>query len=295
MAISLKRLVVFFMHFFRDRAFLVSEFFGVSGKENIWHSCRARFACRPPFPIRLENVSLALHQDVYGKVEIHNHIVADFPKLEKLTQEFFAIGNNLNQLTRYFHMGGLKYTDYYLLLKAWKADYAPKSPEEEWDERFCEALQQITQVEYLLDTFLAAGPEDRIAIMNEYRKEAKELERRTQNRYLGADESDYTYELLKFFMMGAVARVFTPGIKFDYILCLVGEQGAGKSSFFRLLAINDDWFSDDLAEMDTSKVYEKLMGHWIIEMSEMLATNNAKSNELIASYRKLHSLGLEEI
>lgn len=45
---------------------------------------------------------------VYGKVEIHNHIVADFPKLEKLAQEFSAIGNNLNQLTRYFHMGGLK-------------------------------------------------------------------------------------------------------------------------------------------------------------------------------------------
>ena len=48
------------------------------------------------------------HQGVYGKVEIHNQIVADFPKLEKLTQEFSAIGNNLNQLTRYFHMGGVK-------------------------------------------------------------------------------------------------------------------------------------------------------------------------------------------
>ena len=48
------------------------------------------------------------YHTVYGKVEIHNHIVADFPKLEKLAQEFSAIGNNLNQLTRYFHMGGLK-------------------------------------------------------------------------------------------------------------------------------------------------------------------------------------------
>ena len=48
------------------------------------------------------------NQILHGKVEIHNHIVADFPKLEKLAQEFGAIGNNLNQLTRYFHMGGLK-------------------------------------------------------------------------------------------------------------------------------------------------------------------------------------------
>ena len=108
--------------------------------------------------------------------------------------------------------------------------------------------------------------------------------RHALHRYLGADESDYTYELLKFFMLGAAARVFTPGIKFDYILCLVGEQGAGKSSFFRLLALDDEWFSDDLADLDANKVYEKLMGHWIIEMSEMLATNNAKSNELIKSF-----------
>ena len=46
-------------------------------------------------------------QTVYGKVVIHSQIVADFPKLEKLAREFSAIGNNLNQLTRYFHMGGL--------------------------------------------------------------------------------------------------------------------------------------------------------------------------------------------
>ena len=48
------------------------------------------------------------HQAVYANVEIHPPIVADFPQLEKLTEEFSAIGNNLNQLTRYFHMGGLK-------------------------------------------------------------------------------------------------------------------------------------------------------------------------------------------
>ena len=80
------------------------------------------------------------------------------------------------------------YTDYYHLLKAWKTDYAPKSPEEAWDDRFCEALQQITQVEYLLDTFLAAGPEKRIEIMNDHRKEAKEIERRTQKYKYGNHE-----------------------------------------------------------------------------------------------------------
>lgn len=48
------------------------------------------------------------HHAVFGKVEVHNHIVADFPKLEGISRELSAIGNNLNQLTRYFNMGGLK-------------------------------------------------------------------------------------------------------------------------------------------------------------------------------------------
>ncbi|MBR2591635.1 MAG: virulence-associated protein E, partial [Oscillospiraceae bacterium] len=102
--------------------------------------------------------------------------------------------------------------------------------------------------------------------------------------FLGADDSDYTYEVLKFFMLGAISRVFKPGIKFDYIICVVGDQGAGKSTFFRLLAVDDDWFTDDLKDLESGKVYEKLQGHWIIEMSEMLATNNARSNEAIKSF-----------
>ena len=95
------------------------------------------------------------------------------------------------------------------------------------------------------------------------------------HHFLGADISDYTYEILKFFMLGAVSRAFRPGIKFDYIICVVGGQGAGKSTFFRLLAVDDEWFTDDLKDLESGKVYEKLQGHWIIELSEMLATNNA--------------------
>ena len=103
-------------------------------------------------------------------------------------------------------------------------------------------------------------------------------------RYLGADPSDYTYELLKHFMLGAVSRVFSPGVKYDNILCLVGGQGAGKSSFFRFLAVRDDWFCDDLKNLESEKVYEKIMGHWVIELSEMVATSNARTNEANKSF-----------
>ncbi len=103
-------------------------------------------------------------------------------------------------------------------------------------------------------------------------------------RFLGAEESEYTYEALKLFMLGAISRVFKPGCKFEVMLCLVGGQGAGKSTFFRLLAVRDEWFSDDLKKLDDDNVYRKIQGHWIIEMSEMIATANAKSIEEIKSF-----------
>ena len=104
------------------------------------------------------------------------------------------------------------------------------------------------------------------------------------HRFLGAAEDELTAEALKIFLLGAIKRVFHPGCKFEMMLCLVGGQGAGKSSFFRLLAIKDEWFSDDLRRLDDDNVFRKLQGHWIIEMSEMIATANAKSIEDIKSF-----------
>ena len=48
------------------------------------------------------------HQAVYGKVDIHNHIVANFDTLKEIARELSSISNNLNQLTKYFNMGGIR-------------------------------------------------------------------------------------------------------------------------------------------------------------------------------------------
>lgn len=96
-------------------------------------------------------------------------------------------------------------------------------------------------------------------------------------KYLGAEEDAYTREIMQLLMLAAIHRVYEPGCKYEIMVCLVGGQGAGKSTFFRFLAINDEWFSDDLKRMDDDNVYRKMQGHWIIEMSEMMATVNAKA------------------
>ena len=103
-------------------------------------------------------------------------------------------------------------------------------------------------------------------------------------RFLGADDNEYTREVMRLLMLAAVCRIYEPGCKFELMVCLVGGQGAGKSTFFRFLAVKDEWFTDDLKRMDDENAYSKMQGHWIIEMSEMLATVNAKSIEDIKSF-----------
>ncbi len=103
-------------------------------------------------------------------------------------------------------------------------------------------------------------------------------------KYLGADKCSYTTEVTTLLMQAAIHRIYEPGCKYEIMVCLVGGQGAGKSTLFRFLAIKDEWASDDLRRLDDDNVYRKLQGHWIIEMAEMLATVNARTVEEIKSF-----------
>jgi len=80
-------------------------------------------------------------------------------------------------------------------------------------------------------------------------------------------------------MLAAIHRVYKPGCKYDICLCLVGPQGCGKSTFFRFLALKDEWFCDDLKKVDDDNVYRKLQGHWFIEFGELNAKTKAQSIE----------------
>lgn len=101
---------------------------------------------------------------------------------------------------------------------------------------------------------------------------------------LGAEKSEYTTAVMKLFMLGAISRVYYPGCKFDYMLVLVGNQGGGKSSFLRFLALNDDWFNDNFSTLDSSHAIENLRGMWIVELAELQATKRAKDVETIKSF-----------
>lgn len=93
-------------------------------------------------------------------------------------------------------------------------------------------------------------------------------------RYFGADDNPYTREAIRKTLVGAVARVFRPGCKFDLVLTLISPtQGTGKSSFFK--ALGKKWFSDTFLSVQGKDSFEQLQGTWIMEMAELAGLKKA--------------------
>lgn len=87
--------------------------------------------------------------------------------------------------------------------------------------------------------------------------------------YLGAEDTNYVHAVTRKTFSAAAARIYQPGIKFDTILVLIGEQGIGKSTLFAKMGKN--WYSDSMtiADMKDKTAAEKLQGIWIMELSEL--------------------------
>lgn len=101
--------------------------------------------------------------------------------------------------------------------------------------------------------------------------------------YLGAEENeDYLKAVSRKVLCAMIARIYNPGVKFDYVLILEGIQGRGKSTAIRHLA-GDKWFCDDDIDLRNMKDTVLLMwGKWVIELGELSAMHRAEINSLKA-------------
>lgn len=93
------------------------------------------------------------------------------------------------------------------------------------------------------------------------------------NKYLGVDIEPYSEAVLMHTIYGVLNRTFRPGCTFDECLVLVGQdQGTGKSSLARMLALNDQWFwACKKLPLDLNKFYSNLQGCIVVELEEMAA------------------------
>lgn len=103
--------------------------------------------------------------------------------------------------------------------------------------------------------------------------------------YLGAKDSLYTRAVARKTLAAAIARVFKPGCKFDYVLILEGSQGKRKSSFVDTLARG--WFTDDLKTFDKPReTVEVLKGKWIVEIPELQAFSKSEIETIKAFFSR---------
>lgn len=92
--------------------------------------------------------------------------------------------------------------------------------------------------------------------------------------YLGAERSPLVEAMTRKQFTAAVARVFNPGCKYDYMLVLTGPEGIGKSTL--LSKMGGPWFSDSVTTMEGKEAMEQLQKAWIVEMGELTAMKRSE-------------------
>jgi predicted P-loop ATPase len=85
----------------------------------------------------------------------------------------------------------------------------------------------------------------------------------------GTRDGDYENDVASCFLIAAVRRVRSPGIKFDHMAVFEGVQGIGKSTAIKIL-FGEKWFTDSLpAALENKDAALGLQGVWCIEFAEI--------------------------
>ena len=88
-------------------------------------------------------------------------------------------------------------------------------------------------------------------------------------KYGHAADTIYTRHVGRKVLCAAVKRAFDPGCVWQYLLILEGSQGIGKSTACRILGRG--WSGDMSLDPHDKDSINRMLGKWIIEMSELTA------------------------
>lgn len=102
--------------------------------------------------------------------------------------------------------------------------------------------------------------------------------------YLGADDNPLVSKIAEMWLVGAVAKVYDPFVKFDYVLDLVGGQGVGKTSLLQKLG--GAWYTDSVTDFANKDNYDIMLKSLIVNDDEMVASNRMSFAETKAFISK---------
>ena len=96
--------------------------------------------------------------------------------------------------------------------------------------------------------------------------------------YLNIKDDEYNRIIVDLFFRGAVAKVFDPSIKFDFVLDLTGRQGVGKTQFFEGLFTHKYFTTVETFTVKDDKA--RMVRNWCVFDDEMVASKKASFSEL---------------
>ena len=107
--------------------------------------------------------------------------------------------------------------------------------------------------------------------------------------YGGAEDTAFVRAVGELTLIAAVRRVRQPGVKFDEMLVIEGPQGTSKSSALKVLAVQEEWFTDDLPlNAKAQQVIETLSGKWIVEAGELNGMRRGGTDQLKGFLSRTH-------
>lgn len=126
--------------------------------------------------------------------------------------------------------------------------------------------------------------------------------------YLGAENTEEIQEITVNHFVASVARVCQfrdeekEGVYYPYCLCLIGNQGLGKTSLLKKLVYKNSFYIDLQTKLDEKNTLETLKGKWIVELGESSSLTKSEAgivkqaiSKTADEYRKAYGRDVELI
>jgi predicted P-loop ATPase len=97
--------------------------------------------------------------------------------------------------------------------------------------------------------------------------------------YFGVQDTPLARVMSRLVMIASVRRIKQPGVKYDYMIVLVGPQNKAKSFAIQVLYDQDNFTDQKLIGIDDKQLAETVRGKWAAEAADLAGMRKVESEQ----------------